>query len=79
MTDGATTTLIAGATVSALILSFVAGGIRGPVILGLAGLVLWVLSWYSSRTLGGITGDVYGATAELLETFVLGSLALWGP
>jgi adenosylcobinamide-GDP ribazoletransferase len=79
MTEGATTRLIAGATVSALVLSFLAGGMRGPLILGLAGLGVWALSWYSRRTLGGITGDVYGAAAELLETLVLGSLAFWGP
>jgi len=79
MTEGATTSLIAGATASALVLSFLAGGIRGPIILGLAGLGVWALSWYSHRTLGGITGDIYGAAAELLETLVLGSLAFWGP
>lgn len=79
MTEGATTPLIAGATAAALVLSFLAGGIPGPIILGLAGLGVWALSWYCRRTLQGITGDIYGATAELLETFVLGSLALWGP
>jgi adenosylcobinamide-GDP ribazoletransferase len=79
MTEGATTPLIAGATAAALVLSFLAGGIPGPIILGLAGLGVWALSCYCRRTLQGITGDVYGAAAELLETFVLGSLAFWGP
>lgn len=79
MTEGATLPLIAGATASTLILSFLAGGFPGLIILALAGLVVWGLSWYFRRKLLGITGDVYGAANEVLETFVLGSLVFWGP
>lgn len=76
VTDGATLPLIAGATASTLILSFLAGGFPGFIILGLAGLVVWGLSWFSRRTLRGITGDVYGAVCEILEVFVLGAIIL---
>ncbi|PKM46823.1 MAG: adenosylcobinamide-GDP ribazoletransferase [Firmicutes bacterium HGW-Firmicutes-8] len=39
-------------------------------LLGLAFLVhLW--GWGVTRTLGGVTGDIYGATAELLEVATL--------
>jgi adenosylcobinamide-GDP ribazoletransferase len=76
VTEGATLPLIAGATALTLILSFVAGGFPGLIILGLAGLVVWGLSWFFWRTLGGITGDVYGAVCEILEVFVLGTIVL---
>jgi adenosylcobinamide-GDP ribazoletransferase len=79
MTEGATLPLIAGATASALLLSFLAGGCPGLIILGLAGLLVWGLSWYFRKKLQGITGDVYGAVNEVLETFVLGCLVFWGP
>lgn len=79
MTEGATLPLIAGATASTVVLSFWAGGLPGLVILGLAGLVVAGLSWYFRNRLKGITGDVYGAVNEVLETFVLGSMVLCGP
>jgi adenosylcobinamide-GDP ribazoletransferase len=79
VTEGASTPLIAGATASTFILSFLAGGLPGVVIFGLAGLAVWGLSWYFRRALGGITGDVYGAVCEILETLVLAGLVLWGP
>ena len=79
ITEGATLPLIAGATASALLFSLLAGGYQGIVILALAGLVVWGLSWYFRRKLHGITGDVYGAVNEILETFVLGIVVFWGP
>ncbi len=79
VTEGATLRMLAGVTVSTVILSFLAGGFPGLIILGLAGLVVYGLSWYSRRTLGGITGDVYGAVCEILEALVLGGIVLWSP
>ncbi len=76
MTEGATLQLTAKATAAALLLSFLAGGYAGLVILGLAGLVVWGLSHYFRQQLGGITGDVYGAVNEILEVLVLGSTLL---
>lgn len=78
MTEGATVPLTAGATASALLLSFLAAGSPGLILLGLAGLVVWSLSRYFQRQLGGITGDVYGAVNEILETLILGSAVLLG-
>jgi len=79
ITEGVTLPLIAGATASALVFSLLAGGYQGIVILALAGLVVWGLSWYFRRKLHGITGDVYGAVNEILETLVLGIVVFWGP
>jgi adenosylcobinamide-GDP ribazoletransferase len=76
MTEGATLQLTAGATVAALLLSFLAGGYAGLLILGLAGLVVWGLSRYFRHKLGGITGDVYGTVNEILEVLVLGTTLL---
>jgi adenosylcobinamide-GDP ribazoletransferase len=76
MTEGATLQLTAGATVAALLLSFLAGGYAGLLILGLAGLVVWGLSRYFRHQLGGITGDVYGTVNEILEVLVLGTTLL---
>jgi adenosylcobinamide-GDP ribazoletransferase len=78
MTEGATPQLLAGATISALVLCFLAAGFSGPICLALGALVVWGLSRYFRRRLGGITGDVYGAVTEILETLVLGLTVLWG-
>jgi adenosylcobinamide-GDP ribazoletransferase len=78
MTEGATPSLITGSTLAALLFSFLAGGYRGPISLVLAALVVWGASRYFRRHLGGVTGDVYGAMNEILETFVLGVTVLWG-
>jgi adenosylcobinamide-GDP ribazoletransferase len=78
MTEGATPQLVAGATLSAGFLTFLAGGIAGLVSLGLGGLTVWGLSRYCRRQLGGVTGDVYGAANEILETLVLGIAVLLG-
>ncbi len=79
VTAGATRPLIAGATAATLVVSFVVGRFSGLIILGVAGLAVWGLSRFFRRTLGGVTGDVYGAVCEILETLVLGSIVLWGP
>ena len=50
----------------------------GPISLILAALVVWGASRYFRRRLGGVTGDVYGAMNEILETLVLGVTVLWG-
>jgi adenosylcobinamide-GDP ribazoletransferase len=78
MTEGATPSLITGSTLAALLFSFLAGGYKGPISLVLAALVAWGASRYFRRRLGGVTGDVYGAVNEILETLVLGVTVLWG-
>ena len=78
MTEGATPRVITGSTLAALLFSFLAGGYVGPISLILAALVVWGASRYFRRRLGGVTGDVYGAMNEILETLVLGVTVLWG-
>ena len=79
MTEEATPGLAIGATASALFLSFLVGGFPGLLVLAMAGLVVWGLSGCFRHKLGGITGDIYGAVSEVLETLVLGVAVLWGP
>lgn len=68
-----------GATGSALLLVLVVSGFRGAVLLAGAGLFVWLLSRYTLKKLGGVTGDVFGAANEILETLVLGGAVwLWG-
>ena len=55
----------------ALIASLVAAGILGLVLLLAASLLAWVIGAWASRMLGGLTGDVYGAVNEVVETAVL--------
>jgi adenosylcobinamide-GDP ribazoletransferase len=75
MTSGVSGRVLAGATVSAGLLAAVILGVRGLILLTGAGLVVWLTSRYFRQMLGGITGDVLGATNELLEVLVLsGSL-----
>jgi adenosylcobinamide-GDP ribazoletransferase len=78
MTEGATPRLLTGATLAALLLSILAAGFAGLVSLVLAALLVWGLSRYFRRRLGGVTGDVYGAVNEILETLVLGVVVFWG-
>ena len=46
-------------------------GAAGPVMLSASVLVSLGFGWWSSRLLGGMTGDTYGATNEIGEVTVL--------
>ncbi|MFH1594969.1 MAG: adenosylcobinamide-GDP ribazoletransferase [Pseudomonadota bacterium] len=78
MTTGVSARVLAGATVSAAALSAAAFGVRGPILLAAAGLLVWLGSLYCRKTLGGVTGDVLGAANEALEVLVLGGALLVG-
>jgi adenosylcobinamide-GDP ribazoletransferase len=49
----------------------IGGGWIGLASLAAAGLAGWGFNRFAVRQLGGVTGDVMGATVELVETVVL--------
>lgn len=76
MTAGVSPGAAAGASLSAAALSFLAAGLPGLLLLAGAGLLVWLGSLYFRTRLGGVTGDVLGATNEALEVLVLGGALL---
>jgi adenosylcobinamide-GDP ribazoletransferase len=77
MTAGVSAQVLAGATVSAVVLSFGVFGVRGLALLAAAGAVVWLGSLYFRHKLGGVTGDVLGAANEAVEVLVLGGALLF--
>ena len=57
--------------ICALFASLLAAGVLGLILLLAASLLAWVIGAWASRQLGGLTGDVYGAVNEVVETAVL--------
>jgi adenosylcobinamide-GDP ribazoletransferase len=53
------------------VLAVRSGDWRAPLAIPLALPVIWLVAWFVLRRLPGLTGDVYGALCELLETMVL--------
>ena len=77
MTQRVSGQILAGASLSTGALSLAILGVPGLVILAAAGLAVWLGSHYFKKRLGGITGDVLGATNEVLEVLALiGALLL---
>ncbi len=76
MTMGVTPGVLAGATVAALVLAFLATGPAGLLLLAGAGVALWLMSFYFKQVLGGVTGDVLGAANEVLEVLLLAAAFL---
>ena len=62
-------TTIAG--ISALAASVLLGGFAGLGLFFGVTVVAWLMGWAIAKTLGGLTGDAYGATNEIIETVVL--------
>jgi len=79
MTTGVSPGVLSGATISALGLAFLTGGVQGLIILAGAAVAVWLASLYFRKKLGGVTGDVLGAANELLEVLVLGGALLLNP
>ncbi len=61
----------AGAGLSALGLAVLLLRVEGLLLWAGAGILIWLLSWYFRKTLGGVTGDVLGAANEVVEVAVL--------
>jgi len=62
---------IALASVLALAAVWLVGGWMGWLALGLSGAVTWLAVRFALKRLPGLTGDLYGAIAELVGTTVL--------
>ena len=62
-------TTIAG--ISALAAAVLLGGFAGLGLFFGVTVVAWLMGWAIAKTLGGLTGDAYGATNEIIETVVL--------
>ena len=62
-------TTIAG--ISAMAASVLLGGFAGLGLFFGVTVVAWLMGWAIAKTLGGLTGDAYGATNEIIETVVL--------
>jgi adenosylcobinamide-GDP ribazoletransferase len=76
MTAGVSRRVVTGASLSAGAWSLIILGFKGLALFGVAGLMVWLGSLYFQKRLGGITGDVLGATNEALEILVLAGALL---
>ncbi len=78
MTQRVSGRILVGASLSTGALALVILGAPGLVLLGVAGVAVWLGSLYFKKRLGGVTGDILGATNEVLEVLVLtGALHAW--
>ena len=59
-----------------LLAAITLAGAAGLVLMAVAGATAWGLGTWSSKLLGGVTGDVYGATIEVAEVSILISAVL---
>ncbi|MDN5347345.1 MAG: adenosylcobinamide-GDP ribazoletransferase [Clostridia bacterium] len=62
---------LVGATVIALTIVYLVMGLMGLVLAFLVGLLAWYWGTWVCHRIGGLTGDTYGALAEIAEVYVL--------
>ncbi len=58
------------------VVTVILAGPGGLALMALAGVVAWVIGAWSTRLLGGMTGDVYGMVNELAEAAILVAAAM---
>ncbi|MFA5112592.1 MAG: adenosylcobinamide-GDP ribazoletransferase [Desulfobaccales bacterium] len=76
MTLGVSRRVLAGASLSAGVLAVLILGGPGLALAAIAAGLVWLGSRYFQRSLGGITGDILGATNEIVEVLVLAGALL---
>jgi adenosylcobinamide-GDP ribazoletransferase len=59
------------ATILALLVSWVAAGWIGLACVGVAGITTWIAARFTLKRIPGLTGDIYGAINETVETVIL--------
>jgi|UniRef100_A0A7C5ALF0 adenosylcobinamide-GDP ribazoletransferase len=78
MTEGATFPRTAGTTACTLVLVLVlGGGGAAAAVIFLSALAVWGLGHGFQKALGGVTGDVFGATHEVLELLGLACILIF--
>jgi adenosylcobinamide-GDP ribazoletransferase len=77
MTTGVSGRVAAGASLSAAGLAALLLGVKGLALWAGAGVLVWLLSLYFRKNLGGVTGDALGAANEVIEVAVLGGALLF--
>src|SRR5919199_5687051 len=75
---GVTPPRLAAATVTCVLAACALGGVAGPLALVAACLATWLLGRAITAMIPGLTGDTYGAIAEVTEVVTLFLLALLG-
>ena len=69
--EGINTKIFTMATIFTLIISLLAGKMQGLLTMGITALFVYLSGKYFTKRLGGITGDVIGATNEITEIICL--------
>ncbi len=69
--EGRTLTQVAVGLATALVAAILLAGSAGAILVAAVTLVAWVVGTWTTRLLGGLTGDSYGAINEVGEVSVL--------
>lgn len=69
--EGMNSKIFLGASSIALVCAAYIFRLKGILIFLIAGIFAYIFSWFISRKIGGITGDILGAINEISEVFVL--------
>lgn len=67
------------ATITVLAAGIIAVGMWLPVVLGTAAIAAWLMAAASQKRVGGITGDVLGASNQMAHIAVLATVAAIAP
>jgi adenosylcobinamide-GDP ribazoletransferase len=71
MKEGLTLFRLGCALATGVVLLCIVHGWKGVLLLVAGVAFAWLAGWYVTRRIGGLTGDVYGALIEGVETVTL--------